>query len=93
LHGQLADAGFDLENTRSAILPLVVGDERRAMEMGRAVRARGLYCQTVVFPGVPLGDARLRVSVTCEHTRQDLENAAGIFVEAARETGVLPSAA
>ncbi|WP_030380559.1 MULTISPECIES: aminotransferase class I/II-fold pyridoxal phosphate-dependent enzyme [unclassified Streptomyces] len=93
LQGQLADAGFDLENTRSAILPLVVGDERRAMEMGRAVRARGLYCQTVVFPGVPLGDARLRVSVTSEHTRQDLENAAGIFVEAARETGVLPSAA
>ncbi|MGC9540718.1 aminotransferase class I/II-fold pyridoxal phosphate-dependent enzyme [Streptomyces sp. UG1] len=93
LHGQLADAGFDLENTRSAILPLVIGDERKAMEMGRAVRARGLYCQTVVFPGVPLGDARLRVSVTSEHTREDLENAAGIFVEAAREVGVLPSAA
>ncbi|MFJ9538359.1 aminotransferase class I/II-fold pyridoxal phosphate-dependent enzyme [Streptomyces sp. NPDC101225] len=93
LHGQLADAGFDLESTRSAILPLVIGDERKAMEMGRAVRARGLYCQTVVFPGVPLGDARLRVSVTCEHTREDLENAAGIFVEAAREVGVLPSAA
>ncbi|QOV34514.1 aminotransferase class I/II-fold pyridoxal phosphate-dependent enzyme [Streptomyces ferrugineus] len=93
LHGQLADAGFDLENTRSAILPIVIGDERKAMEMGRAVRARGLYCQTVVFPGVPLGDARLRVSVTSEHTREDLENAAGIFVEAAREVGVLPSAA
>ncbi|MFK4106051.1 aminotransferase class I/II-fold pyridoxal phosphate-dependent enzyme [Streptomyces sp. NPDC019531] len=93
LHGQLADAGFDLENTQSAILPIVIGDERRAMEMGRAVRARGLYCQTVVFPGVPLGDARLRVSVTSEHTREDLENAAGIFVEAAREVGVLPSAA
>ncbi|WP_406175820.1 aminotransferase class I/II-fold pyridoxal phosphate-dependent enzyme [Streptomyces sp. NBC_00996] len=93
LHGQLADAGFELENTQSAILPIVIGDERKAMEMGRAVRARGLYCQTVVFPGVPLGDARLRVSVTSEHTREDLENAAGIFVEAAREVGVLPSAA
>lgn len=93
LRGQLTDAGFDLEHTRSAILPLVIGDERKAMEMGRAVRARGLYCQTVVFPGVPLGDARLRVSVTSEHTREDLENAAGIFVEAAREVGVLPSAA
>ncbi|MFD9905356.1 aminotransferase class I/II-fold pyridoxal phosphate-dependent enzyme [Streptomyces sp. NPDC059063] len=92
LHRQLVDAGFDLENTESAILPLVIGDERKALEMGRAVRARGLFCQTVVFPGVPLGDARLRVSVTCEHTRDDLETAAGIFVEAARETGVLPSA-
>ncbi|CAM5703751.1 aminotransferase class I/II-fold pyridoxal phosphate-dependent enzyme [Streptomyces canus] len=93
LRSQLADAGFDLDNTQSAILPIVIGDERKAMEMGRAVRARGLYCQTVVFPGVPLGDARLRVSVTSEHTRDDLENAAGIFVEAAREVGVLPSAA
>ncbi|PSM42632.1 8-amino-7-oxononanoate synthase [Streptomyces dioscori] len=92
LRSQLADAGFDLENTRSAILPLVIGDERKAMEMGRAVRARGLYCQTVVFPGVPLGDARLRVSVTSEHTPEDLETAAGIFVEAGREVGVLPSA-
>lgn len=92
LHGQLIDAGFDLEKTESAILPIVIGDERTAMEMGRAVRARGLFCQTVVFPGVPLGDARLRISVTSEHTREDLETAAGIFVEAGREVGVLPSA-
>ena len=90
LRGLLDDAGFDLEHTASAILPIVVGDERRAMEMGRAVRARGLFCQTVVFPGVPLGDARLRISVTCEHTPEDLETAAGIFIEAGRETGVLP---
>ncbi|ATL69265.1 aminotransferase class I/II-fold pyridoxal phosphate-dependent enzyme [Nocardia terpenica] len=90
LRGDLEAAGFDLENTRSAILPIVIGDERRAMEMGRAVRARGLFCQTVVFPGVPLGDARLRVSVTCEHTPEDLALAAQIFIDAGRETGVLP---
>ncbi|NVI88992.1 aminotransferase class I/II-fold pyridoxal phosphate-dependent enzyme [Actinomadura sp. BRA 177] len=90
LRADLADAGFDLEDTQSAILPIVIGDERRALEMGRAVRARGLFCQTVVFPGVPLGDARLRVSVTSEHTPEDLALAAQIFVDAARETGVLP---
>ncbi|MFD4347279.1 aminotransferase class I/II-fold pyridoxal phosphate-dependent enzyme [Streptomyces coelicoflavus] len=91
LRGRLLEAGFDLEHSESAILPIVIGDERRAMEMGRAVRARGLFCQTVVYPGVPLGDARLRVSVTCEHTPQDLDLAAEIFVDAARETGVLPT--
>ena len=90
LRDLLVQAGFDLESSESAILPIVVGDERKAMEMGRAVRARGLFCQTVVFPGVSLGDARLRISVTSEHTAEDLETAAGIFVEAGRETGVLP---
>ncbi|MEU8566119.1 aminotransferase class I/II-fold pyridoxal phosphate-dependent enzyme [Streptomyces cyaneofuscatus] len=90
LRSALLEAGFDLEKSESAILPIVIGDERTAMEMGRAVRARGLFCQTVVFPGVPLGDARLRISVTSEHTRADLEEAAGIFAEAGREAGVLP---
>ncbi|WP_069160474.1 aminotransferase class I/II-fold pyridoxal phosphate-dependent enzyme [Nocardia altamirensis] len=90
LHRYLTDAGFDLEDSRSAIIPIVVGDERRAMEMGRAVRARGLFCQTVVFPGVGLGHARLRVSVTSEHTAEDLALAAQIFIDAGRETGVLP---
>jgi 4-hydroxy-2,2'-bipyrrole-5-methanol synthase len=90
LRSRLRDTGFDLENTDSAILPIVIHDERRAMEMGRAVRARGLFCQTVVFPGVGLGDARLRVSVTSEHTPQDLDEAAQIFEDAGRETGVLP---
>lgn len=91
LRDLLTGAGFDLEHTESAILPIVVGDDRRAMEMGRAVRRRGLFCQTVVFPGVSLGDARLRVSVTSEHTPEDLREAAGIFIEAGRETGVIPA--
>ncbi|MEV0766196.1 aminotransferase class I/II-fold pyridoxal phosphate-dependent enzyme [Nocardia sp. NPDC050435] len=89
---QLLDgAGFDLEHSESAIIPIVIGEERRALEMGRAVRARGLFCQTVVFPGVPLGDARLRISVTSEHTPEDLDLAAQIFIEAGNETGVLTS--
>jgi len=90
LRDRLLDAGFDLEHSQSAILPIVIGDERTALEMGRAVRARGLFCQTVVFPGVPLGDARLRVSVTSEHTAEDLDRAAEIFIDAGREAGVLP---
>lgn len=90
LRGRLREAGLDLENSDSAILPIVIGDERTTMEMGRAVRARGLFCQTVVFPGVPLGQGRLRISVTSEHTAQDLNQAADIFIDAAHETGVLP---
>lgn len=91
LRRHLLDAGFDLEHSESAILPIVIGDERAALEMGRAVRARGLFCQTVVFPGVPVGDARLRISVTSEHTTEDLAEAAQIFLDAGRETGVLRS--
>lgn len=88
LKGRLDTLGFDTERSESAIIPVVIGDEQRAMALGRAVRRRGMFCQTVVFPGVAVGDARLRISVMESHTREDLDAAADIVREAAVETGV-----
>ncbi len=84
----LLNVGFDLEHSDSAIVPIVVGDDAKTLRFGRAVRARGLFCQTVVFPGVSVGDARLRISITSEHTRDDLDEAFAILIASALETGV-----
>jgi glycine C-acetyltransferase len=84
----LSAQGFDLGDSDSAIIPVVLGDDRQALEMGRAVRERGMFCQTVVYPGVSVGDARLRISVSSEHTKEDLDLAAAILRDAAEETGV-----
>lgn len=92
LKGRLDALGFDTEQSESAIIPVVVGDEKRAMELGRSVRRRGMFCQTVVFPGVAVGDARLRMSVLESHTREDLDRAVSILTEAAVENGLLPAA-
>ncbi len=88
LRAKLLAAGFNLENSYSAIIPVVVGDDQKTLELGRAVRKRGMYCQTVVYPGVAVGDARLRISVSSEHTMEDLELAAQIVIDAAHEVGI-----
>ncbi|MEO8548661.1 MAG: aminotransferase class I/II-fold pyridoxal phosphate-dependent enzyme [Kofleriaceae bacterium] len=87
LKQHLVGAGFDLGDSESAVIPIVVGDDAIALRLGRAVRDRGMFCQTVVYPGVAVGDARLRVSVSSEHTDEDLDLAAQIIVDAAREVG------
>lgn len=87
LRDRLLTNGFDLEHTQSAILPVVVGDEDMTLRLGREVRSRGMFCQTVVYPGVPLGQARLRISVTVEHTERDLDTAADIVRDAADAVG------
>ncbi len=92
LKSRLDALGFDTEESDSAIIPVVIGDEKRAMELGRSVRRRGMFCQTVVFPGVAVGDARLRISVMESHTREDLDEAVRILVDAASENGLLPGA-
>lgn len=92
---QLDALGFDTEHSESAIIPVVVGDEQQAMRLGRSVRQRGMFCQTVVFPGVAVGDARLRISVLESHTRADLDEAVRILCEAADDNGLIrhPSSA
>ncbi|MBB3050416.1 glycine C-acetyltransferase [Prauserella isguenensis] len=87
LRDRLRADGFDLENSESAILPVVVGDEDVALRFGREVRARGMFCQTVVYPGVPIGQARLRISVGVEHTDADLDAAADIVRDSADAIG------
>jgi len=74
------------------VVPVVIGDDAVALQLGRAVRDRGMFCQTVVYPGVAVGDARLRVSVSAEHTQDDLDLAAEIISDAAREVGFDPRA-
>ncbi len=70
LKRHLVQAGFDLGESDSAVIPVLIGEDALALRLGRAVRARGLFCQTVVYLG-RVGDARLRISVSSEHTDQE----------------------
>jgi glycine C-acetyltransferase len=92
LKQHLTRAGFDLGESDSAVIPVVIGDDAVALRLGRAVRERGMFCQTVVYPGVSVGDARLRISVSSEHTPEDLDLAAEIILDAAREVHFDPRA-
>ncbi len=80
--------GFNTDQSESAIIPIVIGDEELTMSIGREVRKKGMFCQTVVFPGVAVGDARLRISILSEHTRQDLDEAIEILVTSAKEVAL-----
>lgn len=90
LRSGLTALGLDTENTESAIVPVVVGDEYQTLQLGREVRARGLFCQTVVYPGIATGQGRLRLSVSSEHTAYDIDRAVEIIREGAQAVGLLP---
>lgn len=57
----------------SAIIPIHVGDETKAMKLAATLRAHGLFIPAVRYPTVARGAARLRVTLTAEHTHDDLE--------------------
>jgi 8-amino-7-oxononanoate synthase len=58
--------------SRSPIIPIIVGDEQRAVELSEALCARGMFVPAIRYPTVPRARARLRVTVSAAHTAQDI---------------------
>jgi 7-keto-8-aminopelargonate synthetase-like enzyme len=54
------------------ILPIVLGDDGRAVAASRALLDRGLFVQAIRPPTVPEGTARLRLTLSSAHTRDEV---------------------
>lgn len=72
LRGELTAAGFALLPGRGPILPVMVGDERRATAWARHLWEAGFWVPAIRRPTVPPKKARLRLSVSAAHTTEDL---------------------
>jgi 8-amino-7-oxononanoate synthase len=56
----------------SAIIPIIIGDETKAVKAASALRDQNIYVPAIRYPTVARGQARLRVSVTAAHDRTDV---------------------
>jgi len=73
LHAVLpADGSAWLATSPTAIQPLIVGDNARAMRVMAQLDARGLRVGAIRPPTVPEGTARLRIALSASHTESDV---------------------
>jgi glycine C-acetyltransferase/8-amino-7-oxononanoate synthase len=91
LRDALQSEGFDLNGSRTQIVPLVVGDAELAMEICEAALGRGVFAQAIRPPTVPPGTSRLRLAVMASHTPDELRFAARTIALVARAAGFDPS--
>jgi 8-amino-7-oxononanoate synthase len=73
LRGGACDLGWELLPSETPIQPLIVGDSAAAVAMSKRLEAAGCYCPAVRPPTVPMGSARLRISLSAAHTIEDVE--------------------
>ncbi len=79
----LSTLGIQNES-RSPIIPIIVGDEVAAVEISQRLYERGIFVPAIRFPTVPKGKARLRVTVTAAHEQSDIEQFLGEYGGLAR---------
>jgi glycine C-acetyltransferase len=94
LKRQLQGLGFDIGGrttpaSETPIIPIILGDGRRTMEFSRELFAHGLMATGIAFPTVPEGKARVRLIMTSEHTRSQMDQALEILSTTAKRMGLL----
>ena len=92
LRGALADEGFDVEDSRTQIMPLVLGDPETTVRACELALERGVFAQAIRPPTVPPRTSRLRLAVMASHRTAELRAAAGVLGEAVRAAGLEPRA-
>jgi 8-amino-7-oxononanoate synthase len=75
MRGKLVDAGFDLGASNTHIMPIMCREERKTLFMHVALLECGVLMVPILYPGVKLGEERLRVNITRGHTQEDMDNA------------------
>ncbi|MDZ8118069.1 8-amino-7-oxononanoate synthase [Pontiella agarivorans] len=77
----LHDAGLDTLDSRSQIIPVIIGDNEKALAVSQKLREENIICAAIRPPTVPTGTARLRISITLAHLVDDLERAAKAIIK------------
>ena len=70
--GRMTDLGFDIVPGEHPIVPIMLRDELKTVELAQAVNERGIFVVGFSYPVVPRGAARIRVQLSAAHTREQL---------------------
>lgn len=74
-------AGFDLVPGNTAIVPVMLYDEVKAVKMADDLLKEGVYVIGFCYPVVPKGKARIRVQLSAVHTPEQIEKAVQAFIK------------
>src|SRR5436309_759018 len=81
--------GFDTGMSETPITPVIVGDVALAHQFSRDLLEGGVFAQSIGFPTVPKGKARIRTIVTATHTRDELSRALHILETGAKKLRII----
>ncbi len=80
--------GLEIGASRTQIIPVMVGDPRRAVTLCERALEGGVFAQAIRPPTVPPGSSRLRLTVMSSHRIDELRAAARVIGRAAAELGL-----
>ena len=76
---RMKQLGFNIGITKTPITPVMIGDAKVAKEFSQKLFDDGIFAQSIGFPTVPPGKARIRAMFSATHSEEDLTLAINHF--------------
>jgi len=84
---QLTENGFDIIPGTHPCVPVMLYDEKLAVQYAKKMMEKGVYVVAFSYPVVPKGKARIRTQVCASHTKEDIDFIVKCFKETREELG------
>ena len=86
---RLVALGFRPLQCETPIVPVILGETAKAIQMSELLLAEGVFVTGFGYPVVPQGHARIRCQLSADHTRDDLDFALGAFRRVGTKLGLI----
>jgi glycine C-acetyltransferase len=87
----MKEAGFDIIDGESAIVPVMLYDAKLSQEMASMLLDEGIYVIGFFYPVVPKEKARIRVQLSAAHDKKHLDKAIEAFIKVGKHLKVIKS--
>jgi 8-amino-7-oxononanoate synthase len=83
------ELGFDIGNSSTPVIPILVGDDMRTIRTWRMLFDNGVFVNPVLSPAVSVGRQMLRTSYMATHTDAQMEKVLDTFKKVGKEVGLI----
>jgi len=83
------ELGYNIGNSETPIIPIIIGDEMATFMMWRALFDSGVYTNAVIPPAVPPNNSLLRTSYMATHTDEQMNRVLELFEQVGKQVGVI----
>lgn len=81
--------GFNLGNSETAIIPIIIGADDLLKKVSREIHRAGIFVNPVYYPAVPKKSSRLRLSLMATHTQEDLDDTLAVLERVGKKYGLI----
>ena len=86
---KIKEHGFDIKGIDHPIVPIMIYDEKKAVKMSEELLKKNIYVIAFSYPVVATGQARIRVQISSDHSREQLDYALQAFHDVGTELNII----